>query len=211
MMYDLTGPGRAIGAPATHTRWYILLRCTAKAAASILFALVAFFADAPPFLTVAFALCALGDVALSRPGRAAILYGFSSFFLAHFVFILLFQSLGAAPMVEVFVIAPAPAIALLAFALSGELWLAPYTGALRWPIRAFIALITALGLTALTLPVGFTIAASGVALFILSDLILALRIFRIRPDHPRQNLLGRMQWIFYIAGQSSLLIGNVAL
>jgi len=180
-------------------------RSVIKTVPLALFALAAWVADAPPFLTAALVFSALGDLALSRPGQQAFLYGLASFALAHLVYILLFASLGAGPL-GAFATAPLPAIALLVLALSTELWLAPHADSLRWPVRVYVVLITAMGLAALALPAA-PLAAAGALLFLASDLILAIQLFRMARDHALHSAAGWALWTLYIAGQALILIG----
>jgi len=184
-----------------------LLRSVVKTLPLVLFALASWLASAPAFLTLALVFSAVGDAALSRDGRAAFLYGLSGFALAHLLFILLFQPLGDAQLWEAFAIAPLPAIILIIAALSSELWLAPHTGALRWPVRGYVVLITCMGLAALALPTGFALVGIGAGLFILSDMILSLRLFRLTDEDWRAPYAAWALWAFYIAGQALILAG----
>lgn len=177
-------------------------RSVVKTLPLLLFALAAWRAGAPPFLVLGLFFGALGDLALSRDGRAAFLYGLGAFGLGHLMYVLLFSGLGAGPVWDAFGRAPAAAVALLALALSSELWLAPHTGAMRWPVRGYVALIAAMGLTALALPAGYGAVVLGAGLFILSDVILSLRLFRMAGDDPRAVWAGRVLWVAYIAGQA---------
>ena len=170
------------------------------------FAMAAFVTGGSPFLVAAFALSALGDLALSRDGRAAFLYGLSAFGLAHLLFVLTFLGVSGLPVWEAFVTAPLLAAALILLALSTEVWLAPHTGALRWPVRAYVVLITAMGLACLTLPDGLAMARLGVLLFIASDLILSVRLFRLPDTHAAALPASRTLWGLYIAGQALILI-----
>lgn len=182
-------------------------RSIVKTLPLLLFALASWLANAPAFLTLALLFSAVGDAALSRDGRAAFLYGLSGFALAHLMFIMLFQSLGGAQLWEAFSISPLPAIILIIASLSSELWLAPFTGALRWPVRGYVALITCMGLAALALPTGFALVGVGAGLFISSDMILSLRLFRLKDDDPRARYAAWALWTFYIAGQALILAG----
>ena len=175
------------------------LRSLLKTAPLLLFAAAMYAAHAPPLLTAALFLSALGDFALSREGRAAFLYGLSAFALAHLTYVVLFLGLSHDYLWASLATAPLIAIAMLLLAVSTEFWLAPHTGALRWPVRAYVGLITAMGLAALTL--GDPLLVTGAALFILSDFILALRMFRMTPDVARAAWAGWGVWTFYIAGQ----------
>ncbi|MDA5093503.1 lysoplasmalogenase [Aliiroseovarius sp. KMU-50] len=175
----------------------------------LLFALAGFLTGSPVFLVAGLFLSALGDFGLSRDGESAFLYGLSAFALAHVLYIIHFLALAQMPLWDVFSIAPIPAIALLALLVSTEIWLAPHTGPLGWPVRIYVLVIGAMGLSALLLPFG--ISTMGAALFILSDLILAIELFRMREDHPSKLLAGYLIWGFYIAGQAMILMGGITI
>ncbi len=173
-------------------------------------ALAAIIAGAPAWLSGALLLSALGDFALSRPGQQAFLYGLASFALAHVLFALLFLSLSGQPLWAAFVTAPGPALAFVVLALSCELWLAPHTGVLRWPVRAYIVLIGAMMLAALTLPASYRLATLGAVAFVLSDLVLAVQRFRLAPDSSLRRPVGWLLWALYICGQGAILWGVMA-
>ncbi|MCP3969564.1 MAG: lysoplasmalogenase [Rhodobacteraceae bacterium] len=182
-------------------------RSIAKTLPLALFALCTWIVYAPAYLTAALALSALGDLALSREGRAAFLYGLASFSLAHLLYILLFSASGAAPAWDALAHAPLAAAVLVALMLSTELWLAPHTGGLKGPVRLYVMLIGVMGLSALSLPDGFGAVRLGAGLFILSDMILAIRLFRLAPGDPRAARASLALWLFYIAGQALILYG----
>ena len=162
---------------------------------------MAYAAGAPLVLAGGFALSALGDLALSRRGEAAFLTGLIGFAAAHLAYIWVFASMaqGAVPLV--------PAAILLIYAASSELWLAPHTGTLRWPVRGYVALITGMGLAALMLPAGYGLVLLGAGLFIASDTLLAVQMFRMAPDHPLQRGVSMALWALYIAAQGLILWG----
>ncbi len=186
------------------------LRSAAKTLPLAAFALSAWLAGASPYLVMALALSALGDFALSHVGRAAFLYGLASFALAHLLYVLVFTAASGAPLWEAFAITPAAAAALVLMALSTEIWLVPYVGRLTWPVRIYVGLIAAMGLAALTLPAGLALAKGGAALFIASDLILAIRRFRMRPGHAVAVPAAWATWGLYISGQSLILMAFAA-
>lgn len=177
------------------------VRSLLKVLALGLFALSAWVAEGPVFLVAALIFSALGDLALSRDGRSALLYGLAAFALAHILYILLFLGQSQAALWDAFALSPLPAILMVALALSTEIWLATHTGKLRWPVTAYVALIAAMMLAALTLDAMLVII--GAALFVLSDLILALRLFRGVPSRIADWLV----WVFYIAGQALIVAG----
>lgn len=155
------------------------------------------------FLVAGLFFSAFGDFALSRTGRGAFLYGLSAFALAHFVYVLHFLSLSGLALWESLIVNPPMAIFLIAFGILAEIWLVPHVGPLRWAVRVYMVMITAMGLAALTLPMGLTFV--GVAFFIASDTLLALQLFRMDVDDPLAGRMGWAVWISYVAGQSLIL------
>ena len=165
-----------------------------------LIALAAFAAGTLPFaLVVALILSAIGDLALSRAGERAFLIGLGAFALAHLAFIVAFVGQGA------FVLHVPVLLALLALAASAEWWLIPFTDEMRWPVRIYILLICVMVLAAL--PVS-PLVALGATLFMASDLVLALRTFRIRTGVP---LADYAVWLLYIAAQMLIVFAFLAL
>ena len=101
-----------------------------------------------------------------------------------------------------------PALPLLALGLSTEWWLAPHAGALRWPVRGYVVVIIAMAIAALTRGVSVPMMTAGAALFVLSDLMLAMDLFVLKPA-PRW--VGRALWAAYWCGQALILMGSVGL
>lgn len=99
---------------------------------------------------------------------------------------------------------------LAALLLSTEVWLAPCTGSLRGSVRAYVALIGLMAVAAVLLPAapGQGVLRAGAALFILSDLMLAVQMFVARDPALRRGLALAL-WPAYWAGQA--LIGWGAL
>ncbi|MCI2399331.1 lysoplasmalogenase [Aliiroseovarius subalbicans] len=182
-------------------------RSVVKTVPLLCFALAAYVAGGAAFLVAGLFLSALGDFALSRRGEGAFLYGLSAFALAHLVYILHLTGLSGQMPWEAFALFPLLALFLIALTLSAELWLIPHVGGLRWPVRAYVLVITGMGLAALTLPVGPVTLGAG--LFILSDLILAVQLFRMGEDHPLVNPAGWVLWTCYVLGQALILTGGL--
>ncbi len=192
--------------PRTHgrIRW---VRSIRKTIPVTLFALAAYSEGAPVLLTVALGLSAVGDFALSRPGTKAFLTGMVAFAAAHLAYIALMVALGANLQSSQW-----PIIALMvALGLSTEWWLRPHTGALKGPVRAYVGIILAMGLTALGLPDVRWVALCGALLFVASDLILSIETFVPPDDHTSRKLAGQAVWITYICAQIGLFWGLGAL
>lgn len=158
------------------------------------------------------ALGALGDLCLALKGERWFLAGVGAFGLGHLAyaagFLLRSGDLGFDG------VSPGEGLALaglLALLLSTELWLAPRTGGLRGPVRGYVGLIGLMGAAAVLLPEapGQGVLRLGAALFILSDLMLAVEMFVARDPGLRRGL-ARSLWPAYWAGQALIGWGALA-
>lgn len=168
--------------------------------------------QAPGLIVAGLALGAAGDFALSRPGTRAFLAGMAAFALGHLAYVLAFVGRS----LELGGLAYGPGrVALLGLLvvllLSTEFWLAPRTGALRWPVRGYALIIGAMAAAVILLPAGAGAAKAqfGAALFLLSDTLLAIRLFVVRGE-PAKRALGYAVWPAYWAGQALILWGSQA-
>lgn len=173
-------------------------RSAIKAGSVLALAGAGFVSGAPPLVLVGLVLGALGDLCLSRPGERAFLAGMAAFAAGHLCYAVAFHTGGMPPV-------PA-ALVLLAMAFSTEIWLAPRTGPLGWPVRAYVVVITLMALAALTLPAHHWPATLGAMLFLLSDLLLALDLFVFKQAR-QKRILGRLLWTAYWGGQALILWG----
>ena len=163
-------------------------------------ALGAVAAGAPGLIALGLVLGALGDLFLSRPGTRVFLAGMAAVAAGHLAYAAEFLVPGAWPPLL-------PTVALLVLALSTEAWLAPRTGALRWPVRGYVAVITLMALAALTLPEGRGLARAGALLFLLSDLLLALELFVLTEGRAKRIAVPGL-WAAYWTGQALILWGT---
>lgn len=155
------------------------------------------------------ALGALGDMLLALGGSRRFLAGVAAFGLGHLAYAggflwrtgeLGFDGLSGGERAALGL--------LVALLLSTEVWLAPRTGALRQPVRAYVGLIGLMGVAAVLLPAhpGQGWLRAGAALFIASDLMLALQLFVVTGEDLRQRLALAL-WPAYWAGQALILWG----
>ncbi|WP_456389518.1 lysoplasmalogenase [Profundibacter sp.] len=186
------------------TRWARSIRKTLPVT---LFAIAALVAGAPMLLVAALGLSALGDFALSRDGTKAFLIGMVSFACAHIAYIAVMLVLGA----ELDILQWPFMAGMLALGLSTEWWLRPHTAGLKWPVRAYVGIILAMGLVALGLPGARNVALWGAMLFVISDMILSIESFVLAFDDPRRRWAGKLVWITYICAQIGLFWGLGAL
>jgi uncharacterized membrane protein YhhN len=102
-----------------------------------------------------------------------------------------------------------PGLAILGLlGASTEVWLAPRTGGLRWPVRGYVLVILMMMAAALTMPAGRWPVLAGAGLFLVSDLILALELFVLR-HAAWKAAAGRILWPVYWAGQALILAGSL--
>jgi uncharacterized membrane protein YhhN len=168
-----------------------------KTCSTALLAVYGLIEGAPPLIVAGLALGSLGDLCLSRRGETTFLLGMSAFAMGHLAYAVAFWTAGNLSPVLV------AALPLLALAATTEIWLAPNTGTLRWPVRAYVAIIVGMGLTAASLK-GAALVKGGVLLFIISDLLLAIHMFRCPSPW-----LARTLWPAYWIGQALILLGSL--
>lgn len=154
----------------------------------------------PPAIALGLALGSIGDFFLSRSGERSFLAGMVAFAAGHLAYALAFFHAGAGlPGFAVF-------LPLLVLGLSTEVWLAPQTGSLRWPVRGYVVVILIMAVAAYGMPAGAGIVMLGATLFVLSDLLLAIDLFRFGPGRP-SLWRARSLWAAYWAGQCLILLG----
>lgn len=177
-------------------------------------ALLVLVDNGPGWLASGLALGASGDFFLARRGERAFLAGMAAFALGHLVYAggLLALGAGFAPL-PLSTLQIGAALFLVCIILSTEVWLAPRTGALRWPVRGYVLVIGLMGLTAIVLPahpenLSAVPIRLGAALFILSDLMLSLRLF-VAQGEPAKRALSLALWPAYWCGQALIMLGSV--
>jgi uncharacterized membrane protein YhhN len=173
-------------------------KTTVKTIPVALLALAGAAMGAQPLVALGLALGAAGDFFLSLRGEKAFLAGMAAFAAGHLAYAAAFVAAGGGiPGIAVLV-------PLLVTGASTEVWLAPHTGALRWPVRGYVLVILFMTAAAFSPPVGAV--KVGAALFVLSDFILALDIFRYGPGRPNA-WRARALWAAYWSGQALILLG----
>jgi len=161
----------------------------------------------PNLLGLALALSAIGDFALSRRGNHAFLAGMGAFALAHLVYIALFFRLilvGSRPPDVLHAVLSG---LILGAALSCKRWLVPYAGALKLPVIAYIVILTTMSILAFWVPIQFWPVQLGAALFVLSDFVLSLTIFRLGDKRPWRRFASIVVWSSYFLAQCFLAWG----
>lgn len=160
---------------------------------------------APGWILAGLALGALGDFALSRPGLRWFLTGMAAFAAGHLAYVIAFLTdFGGVSLPRLTGLALI--CGLIALVASTESWLAPHAGALRWPVRGYAVVIGMMAVTAVLLPPGREMLQLGAAAFLLSDVILSIRLFRLTGAKARL-LASLALWPLYWGGQALILLG----
>ncbi len=191
----LFGWGWVHGAPGA-------IRSGLKVGSVLALALASVGLGAPAAVTAGLALGALGDFFLSRAGQSAFMAGMAAFAAGHIAYASAFWQPGASVLM---------AVPVLMLAVSTEFWLAPHTGGLRWPVRAYVLVIAAMIFSVLSLGLAAPLITVGCMLFLTSDILLAIDMFVLKAD-PRPRLgLQRLVWVSYWGGQLLLMLGSLQL
>jgi uncharacterized membrane protein YhhN len=180
----------------SHSWW----RSVIKAGSVALLAVGGWSMGAPLLVVLGLGLGAAGDFCLSRPGSRAFLGGMKAFAVGHLAYAAYFWGIGEA--------AFGPTnMAVVALTASTELWLAPHTGALRWPVRGYVVVIAVMAMAAIGQSVSLILL--GAVLFLLSDVLLALVLFVPRAA-PWRVVFAITLWASYWTGQFLILQGGLS-
>ena len=179
-------------------------RSVVKTAAVGLLALAAWQQAAPTLLILALVFGSLGDLALSRPGQRPFLLGLISFACGHLALVGLILSRPDSDPSRLVSDHVWLMLALINLAALMAAALIPHAGKLHGPVAVYILIIFMLGLSALTLPMGWVaLAAAG---FIASDAILGWEVFRLAPDAPARTVTSALIWPLYWGAQLGFLL-----
>ena len=154
-----------------------------------------------PLLGAALALSAVGDFFLSRKKEDWFIAGLVAFLVGHVFYIILFAQLMdlSAPNWKVI-----GALVLYALVFGGVL--IKKDDKYRLPIIAYICILSTMGILAVHLPDKQLYATIGAMVFIVSDSLLALRMFVVKNDTTKKQLsLG--VWFTYVIAQFLIFYG----
>jgi uncharacterized membrane protein YhhN len=196
-----------------------LARTLTKTLAVAAIAVLALLTGLGWLLAIGLGLSAAGDAALAndRPGEAqrGLPIGLTCFLLAHAAYLVVFVHVGGGALA--FRAQPVRLAGVLA-ALSGAIFMIRILwpdlgriegGALRGPVVVYVLAITAMVLAAFTLPLSRWPAMAGASAFMISDAILAVRLFRHEGRAHRGADLA--VWWLYYAAQVGIAAGFLTL
>lgn len=180
-----------------------------KTGSTALLALWAWLAGGPVLLVAALALSSLGDAFLADKGQRGLLPGMAAFFLAHAAYVPLFWGLadgvGWSWPVK---------FGQLVLVIGGAAflrWLVPSVDrGMRLPVMAYAAVILVMGAAAIALPPALWKVTLGALMFIASDVILSLQLFRRPADAPPLLMPSLAVWFLYFGGQALITWGVVS-
>lgn len=162
-------------------------------------ALYTFLWGSPPLLVGALAACALGDAFLSRDPQSWLPWGLVAFLIGHALFIALFAQFTALDHVDGPIQYVAwGLIALAAVGLLAFIW--NHLGPLRPAVVLYAVVIAVMVGTAFRLGGWHWPAMVGAVLFMLSDAILAISLFRGEVLFGSTRATNWSVWFLYFAG-----------
>ena len=169
-----------------------------KTASTALLAVFAYLAGGPWLLVAGLALSSAGDAFLAREGETWLKPGMAAFFLAHVAYVALFWSLPQADRSWLNLTAQ---VVLIFGGVIFVRRLAPWLGAMRYPVFAYTAIILLMGAAALRLDPAYALVTLGAMMFVASDMILSLQLFTRPAGAPPRLAPSLAVWGLYFFGQ----------
>jgi len=165
-------------------------------------------AGAPFPLVLALVASALGDFFLAFDKKWVLPLGILSFLIAQLTYLVIFLALwffsgDNSPLWPRYVAMGA----LIAISLGFLIWMAPKLGWMAFGVVPYAAAITGMACAAMWLPwVGWP-AMVGAVLFVVSDFVLAVELFRLPADAPVRRVTAPIVWWTYVAAQALIVTG----
>ncbi|MFZ5668189.1 MAG: lysoplasmalogenase [Pseudomonadota bacterium] len=180
------------------------LRTGIKTAAVGALGVLAFLSGTPGLLAGALLLCAVGDAFLAGEPRRWLPAGLLAFLLGHGLYIFLFQQTRD-PGID----ASGPALAGMAVVGGASLamlaWLWRSLGPLRPAVILYVVAIAVMVASSFLLPSVYWPAMAGAVLFMASDAILAIDLFRDEKLFGSPLATRWAVWFLYWGGQALIL------
>lgn len=181
------------------------VRSIAKALPVVILAMAAFLAGLPLIIVLALMACAAGDWFLSLEGEENFLSGLKAFLGGHLFYIAHFASQVPASRYLTLDMALLGLILIaLAASVVARIW--PYLGEMKGPVAVYALVIGTMAFTAKAAMPG-QIVLAGIALFLVSDIILAQDKFTPLTNTLLRRAMPWLIWIFYFTGQALIVFG----
>lgn len=190
--------------------WSVWQLAALKASCIVVLAALA-IARGARLLATALLFGAAGDALLALDTQTSFLAGAGAFLIGHLCYIALFVRSGDG----VRSLAKPPrlfgALAMIAAAVAGTLWLVPSASPLIAPLSAYTGVLTAMAIATFTLPPARWLVMTGGVLFFISDGFVAHNMFHTAGDPQTAFALSFIGWMTYWAGQAALCVGALTL
>lgn len=181
------------------------VRTLLKTLSVIALALAALIGGGPILLVLALGLCAVGDAFLAQKGESALRAGMAAFGAGHLVYIVLFANAGGGlgwDWIRVLL-----QLALLGGSVQLVRGLWPDLGALRQPLAAYCVVVAFMALLSLGLPTSLWLVTIGALLFLASDALLSIELFKPAPESAPRRWAAPAVWVLYWLGQAAITVG----
>lgn len=162
-------------------------------------------------LGAALLLGATGDALLAFETTASFLAGAGAFLLGHLCYIALFLRSGEGVRALAQPLRLLGAVAMIAAAVAGTLWLVPSDTPLFAPLSMYTGVLTLMTISTFTLPTSRWLVMLGGVLFFVSDGFVAHNMFHTAADPQQAFALSFAGWMIYWAGQAALCVGALRL
>ena len=182
------------------------IRVLVKTASTALLAVFAWMAGGPWLVVAGLAFSAVGDAFLALDGEKWLKPGMAAFFLAHVAYVVLFWAM---PQADRTLLNLGAQIALVFGGVVFVRWLAPWLGAMRYPVFAYTAIILVMGAAALRLQPEYVLVTLGAVMFVASDMILSLQLFTRPAGETPKAVPALAVWGLYFFGQALIAWGVV--
>lgn len=165
-------------------------------------------AGAHPLLIIALGGAALGDFFLAFDKKWILPLGILSFLIAQlaYVAIFFFSWMFAGDISPLW-----PRYAAMALVISATLaflvWMAPKLGWMALGVVPYSIAITGMACMAMWLPWQGWPAMLGAVSFLVSDLVLAMELFRLAPGAPQRRITAPLVWSTYAGAQALIVLG----
>lgn len=181
-----------------------LIKTVVKVAATGLLTLWVYRLGGPFLLVTALAFGTIGDGFMSGDPRKWLLAGLLAFFAGHVAYLALFMTTPHTPMTGTTLFI---ACAVFVFSAGFVAYLWKFLGEMRWPVVAYTAVIALMGATAARLDMGTQYVVIGAAMFIASDVLVALETFTIDHESRIRRVTSPVLWALYYGGQALIAYG----
>jgi uncharacterized membrane protein YhhN len=169
-------------------------------------------AGAPFPLVAAIVFSAIGDFFLAFKSKWTLPFGILAFLVAQLTYVLIFTAIwffsgDNSPLLPRYLAMGAVIVTAILFLV----WMAPKLGWMALGVVPYAIATTGMGVAAMWLPWAGWPAMLGALLFLASDFVLAVELFRSPADAPVRRITAPVVWWTYAAAQALIILGVINL